>query len=361
MQNPIRNIHVLLVEDSPADIGFIKKAFSEPISYSYSFSLKTTTTLEEAIKLLEENGIDVVLLDLSLSNSAGIETFRKIHNQFPELPVVVLTAALDDSLATGTLKEGAQSYIVKKDVTPACLIRTIFDSIERNKLKIEAEDLTIMGVHELKSPLAVIKESSLQLLEGLHGEISPIQRKMIQMTFDCAQRLEKLVGDLLAVAKIEMGRMTLSLSDVDISELAGKIAEEFRPIISKNKLALKESIPENKILVKADAERISQVIANLLHNALNFTNGGFIEIKVYEKDKFAVVSVTDTGIGIAQSDLAKVFGKFQQFSTHKDRCEKGSGLGLYICKNIVELHGGQISVESIPFKGSAFKFTVPKA
>ena len=215
--------------------------------------------------------------------------------------------------------------------------------------------------HELRTPLAVMREGISQLREGLCGGLSAPQQETLAVILRNADRLGDLIGDLLDIAKIEAGKLELQLKEVDLAVLVTEACAIFRPMVQEKGLELKVKVPAgNRMRVRADSEKLSRVLINLVGNAVKFTERGFIEVAVKEDGREGLLcAVSDSGPGIAEENLPKLFQKFQQFSRSQKPGMKGTGLGLAICKGIVELHGGTIWAESRPNQGSRFCFRLP--
>ncbi len=224
------------------------------------------------------------------------------------------------------------------------------------------EEFLALTTHDLRSPLTVISGVISFFTSGRLGELSVEQKNMVSMMERNAQSLIELINDLLDASKLESGAMRLDITAINLRGLISELRETLGPLAHEKGILLKESVPENLPPVEADRVKLRRVFVNLLSNALKFTRrGGTVEIKAEESGKDIRIAVSDTGIGIAPEDLKGLFDKYEQARNRATRGEKGTGLGLYITKQLVELHGSQIEVESEPGKGSTFSFTLPIA
>lgn len=225
------------------------------------------------------------------------------------------------------------------------------------------EEFLALTTHDLRSPLTVISGVISFFTSGRLGELSPEQKNMVSMMERNTQNLIELVNDLLDASKLESGTMRLDISAVDVREVIGELRETMLVPLSKEKeIQLVETFPEDLPVVKADRAKLRRILLNLLSNALKFTGkGGRVEISADEPDQDGRVriSVSDTGVGIAPEDVDRLFDKYEQTRSRATRGEKGTGLGLYITKQLVELHGSEIDVKSEQGKGSTFSFTLP--
>lgn len=227
-----------------------------------------------------------------------------------------------------------------------------------NKVKSEFISATS---HELRTPLAIIKQLVMLLLQEISGPVNKKQQEILRKTVDNIEHLRKIIDGLLDISRIESGKFTMHYSLVNISDLIKDSAIFFKKLCEERGIALDYRLPAKPVNVFIDAERINQVISNLINNAIRFTEEGGkveVELKVFE-DKIRV-GVIDTGIGISRSDLPQLFNKFVQFSKDEGIKRKGLGLGLSIARELVERHSGEIWAESKLGVGSRFYFTLPR-
>jgi len=227
--------------------------------------------------------------------------------------------------------------------------------------------------HELRTPLTSVlgfaKIIRRRLEERLFPMIPEDDRKVAQaktqvienlaVVVSEGERLTKLIDDVLDLAKIEAGKFTWNMSSVSVAEVIDRATSATSSLFEAKKLKMVTEIAPDLPPVTGDQDRLIQVVINLISNAVKFTDAGSIVCSVRQRDSELLVSVTDSGIGIAPDDQSKVFEKFKQVGDTLTDKPKGTGLGLPICKEIVEYHGGKIWVESAPGQGSTFSFTLP--
>lgn len=222
------------------------------------------------------------------------------------------------------------------------------------------EEFLALTTHDLRSPLAVISGVISFFTSGRLGELSPEQKNMVAMMERNAQSLIELVNDLLDASKLESGSMRLDPTSIDLRGLINELHETMEPLARVNNITLKEELPHDLPPVEADRAKLRRIIVNLLSNAIKFTpQGGTVTVEAEQVDNRLRVSISDTGVGIVKEDVARLFNKYEQARSRATRGEKGTGLGLYITKRLVELHGGEIHALSEPGKGSTFTFTLP--
>lgn len=211
--------------------------------------------------------------------------------------------------------------------------------------------------HELRTPLSVIRGQVEALQDGVF-ELSPENLKPIH---DQTLLLGRLVEDLRDLALAEAGRLPLERAEVSLDRLIRRVVEAFQPRAREKGLTLSAELPETLPPVQADAQRLEQVLGNLLSNALQHTpSGGAVTVRAWEEPGWAVFAVEDTGTGIAPEDLPHLFERFYRADKARSRANGGTGLGLSIAKQLVEAHGGQITAESTAGKGARFIVRLPR-
>lgn len=222
------------------------------------------------------------------------------------------------------------------------------------------DEFLALTTHDLRSPLAVISGVISFFTSGRLGELSGEQNNMVAMMERNAQSLIELVNDLLDASKLESGSMRLDLTSTDLRGLINELHETIWPLAREKSITLKAELPLDLPLIEADRDKLRRIIINLLSNAIKFTHkGGSVTVTAERVDSHLRVSVADTGVGIPAKDVARLFDKYEQARSRATRGEKGTGLGLYITKQLVEMHGGEIHVQSETGKGSVFTFTLP--
>ncbi|MBI4342130.1 MAG: response regulator [Candidatus Omnitrophica bacterium] len=355
-------IKVLLVEDTPEDARLMQEALAQETESA--FEVHHADRLAQAVTFLSAEEFDLVLLDLILPDSEGLDTLIKLRDRASRVPIVILTASDDDTLAINALQRGAQDYLVKGyvQVYPALLSRAMRYAIERKRGERMKDEFVSTVSHELRTPLATIREFAAILSDQIAGPLTPDQRQYLGIIQNNVDRLTRMIDNLLDMAKIEAGQVLLGKVVVEARPFLDHVIETIRPLAANKQLELAVELESESLQLFADADKITQVLLNLLSNAIKFTpNGGRITVGIAEQPNEIEFSVTDTGIGIAAADFPKLFEKFQQVQPLVgEATAKGTGLGLAISKRLVELHGGRIWAKSAKDQGSAFSFTLPK-
>lgn len=366
-----RPINALLIEDNPGDARLIRDLLAE--SGGPGFHLEWADSLSSGLERLANNGIDVVLLDLSLPESFGLHTFVKTYTQAPDVPIVVLAGLDDETVAVEALRLGAQDYLVKGEAGGNLLVHSMRHAIGRHRLqreldqtrqqKLEIKNQFLSHVsHELRSPLTAIYQFVTILLDGLAGDLSPEQREYLEIGLRNVNRLRNMIDELLEATRTETGKLIVEPRPISAAEPIAETLDTFRESAEAKAIALSADLPENLPPVYADPERVRQILSNLVDNAIKFTpEHGTVMIRagVYEDPGFLCVSVADTGCGISPEGVEMIFEQFYQEASSQEGHRKGLGLGLYISKELVSHHGGRIWVESQLGVGSTFSFLLP--
>ena len=213
--------------------------------------------------------------------------------------------------------------------------------------------------HELRTPMNAVLGYTDLILDGIFGDVPEAIRDTLERVKSNGQHLLGLINDVLDLSRIEAGQLTLSLGDYAMGEVVHAVASAVESLAAGKKLALKAIVPIDLPPGRGDERRLTQVLMNLVGNAIKFTDVGQVSIEARVADGSFLVAVSDTGPGISEADQQRIFEEFQQVDSSSTRKKGGSGLGLAISKRIVELHGGRLWVESAPGQGSTFSFTVP--
>ena len=213
--------------------------------------------------------------------------------------------------------------------------------------------------HELRTPLNAILGYTELIIDNIYGDVPEKIQEVLERVEKNGRHLLNLINDVLDLSKIEAGRLTLSLNEYSMQDIIQTVFTSVEALAAEKNLNLKVKIPGILETGKGDEQRIAQVILNLLGNAIKFTEQGEVDVEATVSNESFLVSVTDTGPGLSETDQKKIFEEFRQADGSSTRVKGGTGLGLSISKKIVEMHGGRIWVDSSLGKGSTFSFTLP--
>jgi signal transduction histidine kinase len=240
----------------------------------------------------------------------------------------------------------------------------LFDEIQNKSRQLEvasqhkSQFLANMS-HELRTPLNAILGYTELILDSIYGDAPEKMRAVLERVQTNGKHLLGLINDVLDLSKIEAGQLVLSLADYSIQDMVHGVYVAVEPLASSKRLGFKVDVPKDLPPARGDDRRLSQVLLNLVGNAIKFTDAGEIAVKAVANNGAYTISVRDTGPGIAAADQTKIFEEFQQADSSQTKTKGGTGLGLAIAKRIVEMHGGRLWVESSLGNGSTFSFTLP--
>jgi len=531
-------IKVLLVEDDVVDRRLVERVLAKR-SGPITFVVESAGSLSEAIGCLGGKGHDIVLLDLRLPDSSGIETVRRISEINPHIPIVVLTGLDDEETGLSAIENGATDYLIKGPLLDSILVRTLLYALERkkrdklildtnrrlqetsqelfkakkdlekkNKVLVKAQkelesrveertaelskanellkkeitdrkraegqlraseanlrkvivqnpdgivivdkngivrfinpateslfgrkneellgqtfgfpvvldkatevevihkdgelvvaemrmveidwkgeiaylaslheiterkeaeekiketmaiksEFISMASHELRTPLTAIKEGIRLVIQEQTGELNDEQKEFLGIVQRNVERLARLINDILDFQKLESGRMDVDIQENDINEIVKEIKETMASLANEKGLNLITELDDTIPKVKFDRDKITQVLTNIVNNAIRFTEQGSVTISTNKDDNVIEVSVSDTGPGIKKEDQPKLFSEFEQLARGAERKTGGSGLGLAISRKIIKRHNAKIWVESELGKGTTFHFVLP--
>ncbi len=213
--------------------------------------------------------------------------------------------------------------------------------------------------HELRTPLNAILGYTELIADKIYGEVPEKMGDVLGRVDKSGRHLLGLINDILDLSKIEAGQLTLALTDYSMADIVQSVAVSVEALAREKQLELAVTVDPDLPLGRGDQRRLTQVVLNLVGNALKFTDAGHVAVRARRADDAFLVEVADTGPGIAPEDQAKIFEEFQQADSATTRAKGGTGLGLAIARRIIEMHGGRMWVESTLGRGSTFSFTVP--
>lgn len=466
------NISVLLIEDDPDYTLLMNLYINEACGESLKYDMKCAVSLAEGLDLLARGEFDIILLDLMLPDSQGLDTLSALRRRAPGAPVVVLTNLALENAGLSAIGAGAQDFLIKSKVNQEQLRRAIGYALERSRLYGQMENLVsaspdgvvivdadvmvryanpaalaVLGrpaeevqgrrfeyplpngeptelklpgpngesvvevrqapvqwrgaqarlitlrditqlrkfeqikaeiaerrrldklkdnllstvSHELRTPLSIIKMAVGSIRDRLVGPLTADQEKMIQTADRNISRLTRILGNFLDLSRLESGNAAVDLQPLDPGELIREITDDLRMTYKTKHILLLVDAAKDLPQVRADRDMITQVMGNLLDNALRYARER-VQVRAKPGDAGVVISVIDDGRGIPEGAGTDLFDKFIQLDRPKGgEGYKGTGLGLAICREIMSLNGGRIWAENVKGWGAGFHISLPAA
>lgn len=357
-----RALRVLIVEDDSADVELARRALQ---AGGFEPGIDVVQTPAEFIRQVRGNTYDIILADYSLPSWNGMEAVTALAQEGLDIPLILVSGALGELKAVECIKLGAADYVLK-DQLPR-LAESVRRAIREKKLRDEhcealqelkrsnrdLEQFAYVASHDLQEPLRMVATYTQLLAERYQGKLDANADKYIHYAVDGALRMQSLVQDLLAFSRV--GRQGTHFKNIECDEVVETALKNLQAAIQESGARVNcAHLP----VVFADRFQLTQLFQNLIGNAIKFhgPEPPVIRITAKRKDREFVFSVMDNGIGIAPEHADVVFAIFKRLHTRAEY--PGSGIGLAICKKIVEQHGGRIWVESEPGKGATFNFTL---
>jgi signal transduction histidine kinase len=364
-----KTLRILNVETSEESC---RSLVSELEKLNYKLIYKKVSSLSDLKSQLKKHHWNLVISNFNLEGFTASEALDVVKQHSKDLPFILFTECIGEEAVADMMKQGAEDIVLISRIerlhTAVKRILREHESKEKvakaKKLATDAfaakEQMLAIVSHDIKNPLSAIQLEAQMLLrsaersgQSLLSEEVRIQANRILKTTD---RLKILISDLLDKNKSENGLSQVSKANVDASGLVREVLDSMRPLIQDKDILLRSSLPPEKI-VCLDRNKMFQVFSNLINNAIKFTPiGGNIHFSLDENDHEFIFSIENSGPGIEDKEINKLFEKY--WTGRSTNCA-GTGLGLFICKTIVEAHGGHIYVENIS-DGVKFKFSVPK-
>ncbi|WP_165073838.1 hybrid sensor histidine kinase/response regulator [Paludisphaera rhizosphaerae] len=378
-----KTIRLMLIDDDEEDYILARDLLAEIADVR--FELDWLADADRAVEAVCEGSHDLYLIDYSLGDRDGLSVIREAVARGAPAPMILLTGLHERTIDLDAMRAGAADFLEKNRLSATLLERSIRYSLQE---KAHAEDMERRVVertaelaranqalrevdrrkneylstlaHELRNPLVPIRNAlEIMRLAGDDPNVVENSRAMIERQ---VKHIVRLIDDLMVVARISRGLIKLKLESVAAGRVVETATENVRPFLSRNRHELEVTIPEEPVLLQADSERMVQVVYNLLHNAAKYTQaGGHIHLDVGREGDGVLFRVLDDGPGIPEDMLEAVFEIFTQVKREgDDGVASGLGVGLWLVKRLVELHGGHVRARSGPDgKGSEFVVWIP--
>ncbi|MGA2420546.1 MAG: hybrid sensor histidine kinase/response regulator [Candidatus Acidiferrum sp.] len=366
------SLRILLVEDNEGDARLLREMFRGEAPGS--FELTHLLRMSDAMVHLAKGSADIVLLDMGLPDAHGLDTVRMAHAVAPNVPLIVISGLDDEALAAQAMKEGAQDYLIKGQIENRALPRALRHAIERHRMQAEADlvrtnqlqfkDEFLSHVsHELRSPLTAIYQFVTILLDRLAGELNPEQLEYLGIILRNTKQLQSMINDLLEVTRMQAAKLKIDLQCTSASAAVLDAVNTLRGAAEAKRITLNSTITEPLHPVCADPTRLRQILIILLDNAIKFTPpGGLVSLHagIFPEDSsLLLLTVSDSGCGIAADMTERIFERLFQ-TAHPDLGGRnGLGLGLYICKDLVNRQGGRMWAAASQGQGAVLSVVLP--
>ena len=372
------NLNLLIVDDEPGIRSGIRRIlanFSVDFPFlkeEFVFTIEEAESGEDAIKIIDNNSIDIVLLDNKLPGMDGIEVLEYINKKQYDCSVMMITSYASLDLAIKATNNGAYNFVPKpftpqelktsiEGITKNLYLRRMTKQLNTVGKQIRFQFLSVLS-HELKSPINAI-EGYLHIMEERQvGNNLDDYEMMIQRSLERIRGMRSLIMDMLDLTRLESGKKARDVKKLDLVELMKISKDTMSPMaIQKNiKIFINSNSP--KINLIGDQQEIEIIFNNLVSNAVKYNKeNGEVNCNLEEEESSIRISVSDTGIGMSEEDIPKLFHDFVRIKNEKTKAISGTGLGLSIMKKIVEeVYHGSVQVESVVDQGTTFTVVIPK-
>jgi len=350
------------------------------------FDVQTAASIKEGQQMVQKGDFDLVLLDIMMPDGRGIDLLEPIHEKDPDIVCVVITGYATVELAVNAIKRGAYDFI-SKPFASDMLIITVNQGLEKRRLSLEAKRLQkieqhaaelahakeemerldkfksafmLMVAHELRSPVAGAQSLVRTLLRGLAGDLNERQDEILSRINVRLDMLIELINDLLSLAASKTADQDQPRERVMLGPLIQKVGDHFAIEAQSKNVGLTCVIPQNALVVQASEDGLEKILHNLIGNAIKYTpERGSVSVELFTQSDQAVISVSDTGIGIPENDLSQIGEEFFRAGNVRGTKIQGTGLGLSIVKQYTDRFGGKMDVKSKQGEGTTFTILLP--
>ncbi|MCA9401274.1 MAG: hybrid sensor histidine kinase/response regulator [Candidatus Omnitrophica bacterium] len=354
-----------------------------------AYHVVTSVESDPVADIIASHGVKVLMCSEKLSHGSGSALLQKIQAEFPHIlslliieedELVQAERLEENSIIYGFLVKPCYAHDVRMKIRKAMEVSQLSEQnrdlsqtssskikdleVTYNKIRAMYEaqkDFSSTISHELRTPLASIKMAIDIVMSETTGPLSPDQAEFLSKAKTNIDRLKRLINDILDLTRLEAGKLAMNYQPCEVNHLIKEVAGAHEALVKEKGLSLSYHFTDDLPTIPVDIDKISQVLNNLISNAMKFTEKGSIDIRTvaFEDANHLEICIKDTGIGIAKDDLGKLFRKFQQLGDPSTRKSGGSGLGLAICYEIIRQHGGKIWMESELNEGSTVHFILP--
>ena len=353
---------VLIVDDTPKNLQVLSN-----ILHDKGYNICISTSGSQALESVNTEAPDLILLDIQMPVMDGFETFKalKLNSNSKDIPVIFLTAVVEPEKILQGFELGAVDYITKPFNIPELTARVATHlEIKRSREKLlelnaTKEKLFSIISHDLKSSLGSVLGISDLLLENFDDYKLDEIRQFVSNIYQSSKNTFELLENLLDWSRLQTEKLTQRMEKHNLKTNTDNICLLYSEIAKNKNITLQNNI-HSDVFIYCDIDMTKTVLRNLISNAIKFTNiKGLVSLNSIESDSHVEIQVSDSGVGIMAENIPYLFSIEKNISTPGTNNEKGTGLGLMLCKELIEKQGGKIWVESELGKGSTFKFTLP--
>ncbi|HIK32642.1 MAG TPA: hybrid sensor histidine kinase/response regulator [Oscillatoriales cyanobacterium M59_W2019_021] len=348
MSDPTQRI--LAVDDNPDNLFLVQLALEQE-----GHDIQLVDNGPEALEQIAKAPPDLILLDVMMPGMNGYEVARRIRSNpnLPFIPILMITAHEQSSAVEG-LDAGADEFIRKPVQIDELQARV--RSLLRLKQSIDQRESFVQCLtHDLRTPLVAADRMLNLISQGVFGEVSEDLQEALSSLATSNHNMLSMLNTLLDAYTYDVGQKVLSFIPFPVAEMVAEVVRELEPIARDKDVELRSSVADNVGKIRGDRLELRRVVANLVGNALKFTDTGSIEVRVARDNGQLILEVEDTGTGIAPEDRPRIFDRFRQGK----HLRSGSGLGLYLCQQIVTAHQGSMDFRSEVGTGTVFTVRLP--
>jgi signal transduction histidine kinase len=349
---------ILVVDDDQLSLDLLSQELTDA-----GYETRLAGGGEDALDAVRTNGVDLVLLDIMMPRVSGIDVLREIRREhsIADLPVIMVTAKDHSADIVRSLSYGANDYVTKP-IDIAVLLARVRTQLHLKRLSDMKDEFMKMATHDLNQPLMTIMTGSSLVLDTVPaGAAMPEEmRDVLSRILTRSEEMRRIIIDFLEFHAVEDGGIKLGKTPTSINDIIRTATEGSEHYYRIKGLSVDLLLDLNLPPVEVDTTRIQQVFQNLLHNAIKFSGeGGKITVATSFEDGRAVVELADSGPGLSEEEMRKVFDRPERLSPQSSGGEKSFGFGLAICRRLVDLHGGEIGVRNNEGPGATFWFRIP--
>jgi signal transduction histidine kinase len=351
---------IIICDDDMTDIKLFKKYLGSEKLIRYNI-LEANNAIDLSVLINnKEQDVDLIFLDFYLGAERGIDLLKEIRKS-NKAPVIMLTGRGDEEIAVECMKEGAVDYISKDTLPDIDIPKAIQQAIDKWEIEMERNQLLGIAAHELRNPIAVILGYT-EMLQTFQDIETKQRNEMINIIHERSNHLLNIINELLDVTRIDKGIIVLKKKKVDVVSLVKKKTSDYKFLAEKKNIAINFSCSLDSFDCLIDPDRIEEVLSNFIDNAIKYSpRDTAIDIAVLLKDDRVEIRIKDQGLGIKENELKFLFELFssKKISTLPTGQESRTGIGLAICKKVIDAHNGQVFVESKVGVGTIFDIILP--